>query len=266
MNRRAAIAAALTVLVVLSGCAVQRTTGPELSTTSPQEDVPVTSSIALPTTTEAPSTTTTTEARPPRVPRFGSTSWVGVEFSIDPETGVRFGAEYRVGEPRHAQIMVDGDPTGIWIWEATYDMQRLILVGEGLSPYLRTITGDGDGDDTTTTTAPPDPTASHDLMLWAITGTSRDHWKVADAVSVELTAGFLADSDVWGDCFHDSDSTSLSQRAFGFVDPDLWNTQYDEEGNYGGSDDIRPLMAFDTGPNGPIEILDPSLVTCRILY
>ena len=271
MNHRATTAAMVAALLLVSGCGLERTTGsegstaPEASITLPKATAPVTSSAPLPTTTTTRASTTTTAVPHTPVPRFGSPSWVGIEFSVEPDTGVGFGSEYVVGEPRHAQITVEDEPTGIWIWEANYGMPHLIVVGEARSPYLLTISED-DGD-TIAAIAPPDPTARPDLMLWDISGTTRNHWKVADVVLLELTARFLADYDVWGDCFYDSDDTSgPSQRAFGFVDSDLWNLQYDDEGNYIGSDDIRPLMALGKGTGGTIEILDPSLVACRVLY
>jgi len=255
---------ALAALALLSGCAPEGSTEPESSTVlTSTSTTHAISTITEPPTTTSEAATTTTEAPRTRIPRFGSAAWVGIEFTIDPDQASGFGAAYVVGEPRQAEVMVDGQATGIWVWQATYETQRLVVVGEGPSPYLTTISED---EETTTSTAPSNPDAIHDLMLWTITGTSRAHWKVTDVLAMQLSAGFLAEYDVWGDCFAGSSGDDLRQRALGWVDNELWNHQFDDEGNYLGADDIRPVMAFATGPNGPIELLDPSIVICQVLY
>lgn len=79
-----------------------------------------------------------------------------------------------------------------------------------------------------------------------------------------MTSGFVAAHDVYGDCF--DDTSDRGRRVLGWIDPDDWNIQVDDEGNWIGASDIRPLLAFDTGVGGRLEQLEPETVTCRILY
>lgn len=251
--------AAVVIMLVLSGCSMSQPV--ESAPSSPSESsTSVTHATA--TTVDQPTTTTvtTTSTATTTTPAFGSAMWIGTQFSVTAEPSLGFGVEYTVGEPRHAEVVVGGEPTGLWIWEATYETPRFIVVGQGPSPYLRTISEDDDV--TTTTTAPQDPSAVHDLMLWSVVGAEPGVSTIRDTLPLRLTSGFLATYDGYGDCFYGNGGRNL----FGFIDPNEWNIQITEEGDWIGADDIRPWIVFDTAQGSQIELIEPSLVTCKILY
>jgi hypothetical protein len=182
-------------------------------------------------------------------------------FTVNPASGTGWSSNYVVGEPRHAQIVVDEVPTELWIWAAAYETPRTIIVGEGPSPYLRTIS-EAEGNDRTTTTPAPDPAVTHDVMKWSITG-----WKIRDSLVLRLSSTFLATHEVWGDCSEDvSMGIPASNNLLGFIDPDDWNIELTEDGDWVSASDIRPRLVFGNGTGGQLELLDPALVTCRILY
>jgi hypothetical protein len=265
------------VVVVVGACSATPT-----ADTSPAASVPPSSSTVIETTTTAPVSSTTATVLPSGtmttlaqgIPDFGSRAWIGVEFTVAPGMNPEYGstdsrepgsgfAINTFGE-MPTQIVVGDEPTGIWVWEPTVEAQRLVIVGEGQNPYLPVQAGVGTS---ITIPEPSDPFASHDLMVWSITGTTRNHWKVADVMRLRLTAGFLATHTVWRDCFDDTDPSGVgNDYVLGWINPDEWQHNWDDQGNYLGSDDVRPHLAIDTGLGGPILVLDPSLVSCRMLY